>query len=160
MFKKMFQTHSDKEIAQLIYEEFIKEKSLNDRNVRKRFNTFWDQHQIEKEELDSLLEDRKENIYEIVWFKVIELEKDLVLKRNTLLNTKTDEEIAELFFNKVKEQLDLSFINLSLYYEEIGIIDFLKLPLSTHQRLNKIGDIVWQKVKLLRNQRKHERIER
>lgn len=156
----MFQTHSDEEIAQLIYDEFLKEKGLNDRNVRKRFDTFWDQHQIEKEELDSRLEDRKEEVYEILWFKIIELEKELVLKRNKLLNTKSDEEIADLFFNKVKDQADLSFIKLSIYYEEIGIVDFLKLPSSAHQRLDKIGNMVWQKVKVLRNQRKHERIEK
>lgn len=160
MTEDIFKTYSNAQIAQKIYDEFLKEKDLNDRNVRKRFETFWSRHQIEKEVLDSRLEDRKEEVYEIVWFKIIELEKELVLKRNELLNSKSDEEIAELLFNKVKEQADLSSINLSIYYEEIGIEDFLKLPSSAHQRLNKIGNLVWQKVKVLKKQRKHEKIEK
>jgi len=160
----IFNNYLNKEIAKIMYDDFIKDKTLTNENVRKKFKDFeeefWSKHHIKVEMLTPELEERQLDIYDIVWFKIIELEKELVLKRNKLLNTKSDEEIAELFFNKVKEQADLSFFNLSIYYEEIGIEDIFKLPSSAHQRLHKIANIVWQKVKVLKNQRKHERIER
>jgi len=82
------------------------------------------------------------------------------LKRNKVLNTKSNEELAEILYVKVKTQADLSSINLHMYYRDIGIEDFLKLPQATHERLEKIGNMVWQKVKELKKQRKHERIEK
>ena len=90
----------------------------------------------------------------------MELERELVLKRNKVLNTKSDEEIAEMLFAKVKTQADISSVNLHPYYGEIGIEDFFNLPQATQKRLEKIGNMVWQKVKELKKQRKHERIEK
>ena len=160
----IFDNYSNEEIAKIIYDDFIQDKTLTNENVRKKFKDFeedfWSKHHIGVEMLTPELEERQLDIYDIVWFKIIELEKELVLKRNKLLNTKSDEEIAELFFNKIKEQEDISSINLSIYYEEIGIGDIFMLPPSARQRIQKIFNMVWQKVKELKNQRKHERIER
>lgn len=164
MRDNIFKTNSNEQIAQIIYDEFVKDKSLNDHNVRKKFESFekkfWSRYQIEGDLLDPDLEHRQWEIFDIVWFKVLELEKELVLKRNKVLNTKSDEELVELLYDKVKDQADLSSINLSVYYSEIGIEDFLRLPSSTHHRLEKIGNLVWQKVKILKKQRRHEETEK
>ncbi len=91
---------------------------------------------------------------DIVWLKIIEFEKELVLRRNKVLNTKSNKELAEMLFAKIKNQTDLTSINLKKCYPDIGIEDFLKLPQPTHERLDKIGNMVWQKVKELKKQRK------
>jgi len=142
----------------------VSDNSLTDDNVRKRFESFeefiWPRHQVEELLQIPELENRQWEIFDIVWFKIIELERELVLKRNKVLNTKSNEELAEILYVKVKTQADLSSINLHMYYRDIGIEDFLKLPQATHERLEKIGNMVWQKVKELKKQRKHERIEK
>ncbi len=164
MKENLFKTYSNEKIAQLIYDEFVSDNSLTDDNFRKRFESFeelfWSRHQVEEFLQISELENRQWEIFDIVWFKIIELEKELVLKRNKVLNTKSNEELAEMLYVKVKTQADLSSINLHMYYRDIGIEDFLGLPQATHERLEKIGNMVWQKVKELKKQRKHERIEK
>ena len=72
------------------------------------------------------------------------------MKRNKVLNTKSNEELAEMLYVKVKTQADLSSINLHMYYRDIGIEDFLKLKKATHERLEKIGKIVWKKYKQIK----------
>jgi len=164
MKENLFKTYSNEEIAQLIYDEFVSDNSLTDDNVRKKFESFeelfWSRHQVEELLQIPELENRQWEIFDIAWFKIIELEKELVLKRNKVLNTKSNEELAEMLYDKVKTQADISSINLHMYYRDIGIEDFLKLPQTTHERLEKIGNMVWQKVKELKKQRKHERIEK
>ena len=164
MKENLFKTYSDEEIAQLFYDEFVSDNSLTDDNVRKKFESFeelfWSRHQVKELLQIPELENRQWEIFDIAWFKIIELEKELVLKRNKILNTKSNEELAEMLYVKVKTQADLSSINLHMYYRDIGIEDFLRLPQATHERLGKIGNIVWQKVKELKKQRKHERIEK
>ena len=164
MKENLFKKYSNEEIAQLIYDEFVSDNSLTDDNVRKRFESFeklfWSRHQVEELLQIPELENRQWEIFDIVWFKIIELEKELVLKRNKVLNTKSNEELAEMLYVKVKTQADLSSINLHMYYRDIGIEDFLRLPQATHERLEKIGNMVWQKVKELKKQRKHERMEK
>ncbi len=164
MKENLFKKYSNEEIAQLIYNEFVSDNTLTDDNVRKRFESFeqlfWSRHQVEELLQIPELENRQSEIFDIAWFKIIELEKELVLKRNKVLNTKSDEEIVDKLYAIVKTQVDLSSINLHPYYRDIGIEDFLKLPLATHERLEKIGNMVWQKVKELKKQRKHERIEK
>ena len=158
MKENLFKTYSNKEIAQLLYDEFVSDNSLTDDNVRKKFDNFeelfWSRPQVEKLLQIPELENRQEEISDIVWFKIIEFEKELVLRRNEVLNTKSDEELAEMLYTKVKKQADLTSIDLKQYYSAIGIEDFLKLPQTTHQRLDKIGNMVWQKVKELKKQRK------
>lgn len=164
MKENLFKTYSNEEIAQLIYDEFVSDNSLTDDNVKKNFESFedlfWSRHQVEESIQIPELENRQWEIFDIAWFKIIELEKELVLKRNKVLNTKSNEEIAEMLYVKIRTQTDLSSINLHTYYSDIGIEDFLKLPEATHERLEKIGNMVWQKVKELKKQRKHERIEK
>lgn len=164
MKDNLFKKYSNEEIAQLIYDEFVSDNSLTDDNVRKKFESFeelfWSRHQIEKLLQIPELENRQWEIFDIAWFKIIELEKELVLKRNKVLNTKSNEELTEMLYVKVKAQADLSSINLHMYYRDIGIEDFLRLPQATHERLEKIGNMVWQKVKELKKQRKHERMEK
>ena len=164
MKNNLFKTYSNEEIAQLIYDEFVSDTTLTENNVRKKFESFdelfWSKHQVEELLQIPELQNRQWEIFDIVWFKIIELERELVLKRNKVLNTKSNEELAEMLFIKVKTQVDLSSINLHMYYRDIGIEDFLKLPQATHERLEKIGNMVWQKVKELKKQRKHERIEK
>jgi len=164
MKENLFKTYSNEEIAQLIYDEFVSDNSLTDDNVKKKFESFedlfWSRHQVEESLQIPELENRQWEIFDIAWFKIIELEKKLVLKRNKVLNTKSNEEIAEMLYAKVRTQTDLSSINLHTYYSDVGIEDFLKLPEATHERLEKIGNMVWQKVKELKKQRKHERIEK
>lgn len=164
MKENLFKTYSDEEIAQLFYDEFVSDNSLTDDNVRKKFESFeelfWSRHQVKELLQIPELENRQWEIFDIAWFKIIELEKELVLKRNKILNTKSNEELAEMLYVKVKTQADLSSINLHMYYRDIGIEDFLRLPQATHERLEKIGNMVWQKVKELKKQRKHERIEK
>ena len=164
MKNNLFKTYSNEEIAQLIYDEFVSDITLTENNVRKKFESFeelfWSRHQVEELLQIPELKNRQWEIFDIVWFKIIELERELVLKRNKVLNTKSNEELAEILFIKVKTQVDLSSINLHMYYRDIGIEDFLKLPQATHERLEKIGNMVWQKVKELKKQRKHERIEK
>jgi len=164
MKNNLFKTYSNEEIAQLIYDEFVSDTTLTENNVRKKFESFdelfWSRHQVEELLQIPELQNRQWEIFDIVWFKIIELERELVLKRNKVLNTKSNEELAEMLFIKVKTQVDLSSINLHMYYRDIGIEDFLKLPQATHERLEKIGNMVWQKVKELKKQRKHERIEK
>lgn len=164
MKENLFKKYSNEEIAHLIYDEFVSDNSLTDDNVRKKFESFeelfWSRHQIEELLQIPELENRQCEIFDIAWFKIIELEKELVLKRNKVLNTKSNEELAEMLYDKVKTQADISSINLHMYYRDIGIEDFLKLPQATHERLEKIGNMVWQKVKELKKQRKHERIEK
>ncbi len=164
MKDNLFKTYSNKEIAQLLYSEFVSDKSLTDDNVRKKFDSFeeffWSRPQVKELLQIPELENRQEEISDIVWFKIIEFEKELVLKRNKVLNTKSDEELVEMLYVKVKNQTDLTSIDLKKYYSAIGIEDFLKLPQTTHKRLDKIGNMVWQKVKELKKQRKHERIEK
>ena len=164
MKNNLFKTYSNEEIAQLIYDEFVSDITLTKNNVRKKFESFeelfWSRHQVEELLQIPELENRQWEIFDIVWFKIIELEKELVLKRNKVLNTKSNEELAEMLYVKVKTQEDLSSINLHMYYRDIGIEDFLKLPQATHERLEKIGNMVWQKVKELKKQRKHERMEK
>ena len=164
MKENLFKTYSNEEIAQLIYDEFVSDNSLTDDNVRKKFESFeelfWSRHQVEELLQIPELENRQWEIFDIAWFKIIELEKELVLKRNKVLNTKSNEELVEMLYAKVKTQVDLSSINLHMFYRDIGIEDFLKLPQATHERLEKIGNMVWQKVKELKKQRKHERIEK
>lgn len=92
--------------------------------------------------------------------KILQLEKELKLKENDLLTTKSDEEIAEIIFNKVKKQIDLSVVNLDLYWSEIGVEDIFNFPQSAYYRWEKINNMVWQRTKMLKNQRKHEKIER
>ncbi len=164
MKEKLFKTYSNEEIAQLIYDEFVSDNSLTDDNVRKKFESFeelfWSRSQVKELLKIPELENRQEEISDITWFKIIELEKELVLKRNKILKAKSDEELAEMLYTKVKTQADLSSIDLKKYYSAIGIEDFLSLPQATHKRLDKIGNMVWQKVKELKKQRKHERIEK
>ena len=164
MKENLFKTYSNEEIAQLIYDEFVSDSTLTENNIRKKFESFeklfWSRHQVEELLQIPALENRQWEIFDIAWFKIIELEKELVLKRNKVLNTKSNEELAEMLYVKVKTQADLSSINLHMYYRDIGIEDFLKLPQATHERLEKVGNMVWQKVKELKKQRKHERIEK
>ena len=164
MKNNLFKTYSNEEIAQLIYDEFVSDTTLTENNVRKKFESFdelfWSRHQVEELLQIPELQNRQWEIFDIVWFKIIELERELVLKRNKVLNTKSNEELAEMLYVKVKTQADLSSINLHMYYRDIGIEDFLKLPQATHERLEKIGNMVWQKVKELKKQRKHELIEK
>ena len=160
----IFNNNSNKEIAQIIYDEFVKDNSLSKNNVRKRIDifeeSFWSKHQIEEELLEPKLEDRKWEISDIVMEKILQLEMELELKENDLLTTKSDEEIAEMIFNKVKKQTDLSFVNLNLYWSEIGVENIFNFPQSTYYRWEKINNMVWQRTKMLKNQRKHEKIER
>ena len=160
----IFNNNSNKEIAQIIYDEFVKDNSLSKNNVRKRIDifeeSFWSKHQIEEELLEPKLLERKWEISDIVMEKILQLEMELELKENDLLTTKSDEEIAEMIFNKVKKQTDLSFVNLNLYWSEIGVENIFNFPQSTYYRWEKINNMVWQRTKMLKNQRKHEKIER
>lgn len=160
----IFNNNSNKEIAQIIYDEYVKDNSLSKNNVRKKIDifkeSFWLKHQIEEELLEPELVDRKWEISEIVMEKILQLEKELKLKENDLLTTKSDEEIAEMIFNKVKKQTDLSVVNLNLYWSEIGVEDIFNFPQSAYYRWEKINNMVWQRTKMLKNQRKHEKIER
>ncbi len=60
------------------------------------------------------------------------------MKENDFLTTKSDEEIAEIIFNKVKKQTDLSVVNLNLYWSEIGVENIFSFPQSTYYRWEKI----------------------
>jgi len=106
MKDNLFKTYSNKEIAQLLYSEFVSDKSLTDDNVRKKFDSFeelfWSRSQVKELLKIPELENRQEEISDIVWFKIIEFEKELVLKRNKVLNTKSDEELAEMLLNFLK----------------------------------------------------------
>jgi len=160
----IFNNNSNKEIAQIIYDEFVKDISLSKNNVRKKIDifeeSFWSKHQIEEELLEPKLLERRWEISDIVMEKILQLEKELELKENDLLTTRSDEEIAEMIFNKVKKQTDLSVVNLGLYWSEIGVEDIFSFPQSTYYRWEKINNMVWQRTKMLKNQRKHEKIER
>ncbi|KKL79647.1 hypothetical protein LCGC14_2012740, partial [marine sediment metagenome] len=117
-------------------------------------------YQTEENLLDPELEHRQWEIFDIVWFKIIELEKELVLKRNKVLNSKSDEELVAILFNKVKNQADLSSINLNTYWSEIGVENIFDFPQATYYRWEKINNMVWQKAKELKKQRRHEEIEK
>ncbi len=164
MKNNIFKTFSNEEIAQLIYDEFVKDKNLSDHNVRKKFKSFeeefWARYQIEEKLPDPELEHRQWEVFDIVWFKIIELEKELVLKRNKVLNTKSDEELVEILYEKVKNQADLSSINLGIYWSELGVDNIFDFPQATYHRCERIDNMVWQKVKLLKKQRKHEEVEK
>ncbi len=93
------------------------------------------------------------------------LRKEWKLKRNITLTTKTDEEIIEMIFDKIKTQINLSYLNLNIYWNEIGVsIDgynsVYDFPQSTQYRIEQIDNLVWQKVKILKKQRKHEETEK
>ena len=160
----IFNNNSNKEIGQIIYDEFVKDNSLSKNNVRKKIDifeeSFWSKHQIEEELLEPKFLERKWEISDIVMEKILQLEKELELKENDLLTTRSDEEIAEMIFNKVKKQTDLSVVNLGLYWSEIGVEDIFSFPQSAYYRWEKINNMVWQRTKMLKNQRKHEKIER
>ena len=160
----IFNNNSNKEIAQIIYDEFVKDNSLSKNNVRKRIDifeeSFWSKHQIEEELLEPELVDRKWEISDIVMEKILQLEKELELKENDLLTTRSDEEIAEMIFNRVKKQTNLSVVNLGLYWSEIGVEDIFSFPQSTYYRWEKINIMVWQRTKMLKKRRRHEKIER
>ena len=149
MKDNIFKTLTNEQIAELIYDEFVKDDRLNDHNVRKKIKSFeerfWSRYQTEENLLDPELEHRQWEIFDIVWFKIIELEKELVLKRNKVLNSKSDEELVAILFNKVKNQADLSSINLNTYWSEIGVENIFDFPQATYYRCEKINNLVWQK---------------
>ena len=91
----------------------------NVREKSKRFEeSFWSKHQIEEK-----FDDRIYEISDLLWEKILKLEKELKLKENVILTTKTDEEIVEMLFNKVKKQADPSFgyPDTDIYWSEIGV---------------------------------------
>lgn len=73
----MFKKYSNEEIAQLIYDEFVSDNSLTDDNVKKKYESFeelfWSRHQAEELLQIPELENRQLEIFDIVWFKIIEL---------------------------------------------------------------------------------------
>jgi len=160
----LFKKYSNDEIAQLIYDDFVKDKDLNHCNVRKRFerfeNKFWARYLINENLPNPVLEHRKMDICGIDWDKIIDLEKKLVLKRNKVLNTKSDEELIEILYDKVKDQADLSSISLGIYWSELGVENIFSFPQTTFKRWEKINNDVCQKVKELKKQRRHEEIEK
>ncbi len=92
--------------------------------------------------------------------KEIELKKELALKECVVLNTKSDEELAEMLFAKVKQQKDLSSINLGLYWNELGVKESIfSYPQSTVNRWEQINNMVWKKVQALKKERKQAEIE-
>ncbi len=132
----------------------------NVREKSKRFEeSFWSKHQIEEK-----FDDRIYEISDLLWEKILKLEKELKLKENVILTTKTDEEIVEMLFNKVKKQADPSFgyPDTDIYWSEIGVDaeEIFEYPQSIYYRIEQINKMVWQKVKILIKQRKHEEIER
>ncbi len=86
MKDNIFKTFSNEQIAQIIYDEFVKDNSLNNHNLRNKIKSFedvfWSRYQTEENFQDPDLEHRQWEIDDIGWFKIIELEKELVLKRN------------------------------------------------------------------------------
>lgn len=132
------------------------------RKIKKFEESFWSKHQIEEELLEDELVDRKWEISGMVWEKILQLEKELKLKENVILTTKTDEEIVEIIFNKVKKQAYLSFgyQDTQIYWSEIGVEEIFEFPQATYRRYELINNLVWQKVKVLMKQKKHEEIEK
>ncbi len=93
------------------------------------------------------------------------LRKEKNLKENITLTTKTDEEIIEMIFNKVKTRTILSHFRPHKYWNEIGVgieeHTFESVfPPSTYYRIEEINDLVRQKIKILKKQRKHEETEK
>lgn len=66
----IFKNNSNKEIAEIIYNEFKKEKNLNENNIRHKIDLFekefWLDNQVNFETLTSNLEERQWEIEEIV----------------------------------------------------------------------------------------------
>ena len=56
--------------------------------------------ELEKEKLEYDKEEKE-------WENIVLLKKEMRLKRNIILTTKTNEEIAEIFFNRIKTQNSL-----------------------------------------------------
>ncbi len=87
------------------------------------------------------------------------------LKKNITLTTKTDEEIIEMIFNKIKTRTSLSYFRPHIYWNEIGV-DLEEhmledvFPISTYYRIEEINDLIRQKIKILKKQRKHEETEK
>lgn len=50
--------------------------------------------------------------------------------------------------------------NLGIYWSEIGVENIFDFPQSTYYRWEQINNLVWQEVKILKKQRKHEEIEK
>jgi hypothetical protein len=166
MEENIFKNYSNRQIAQMIYDGFVKDKTLNERNIRTKFDTFftqfWSDSQFEEQLLEPEFQERQNNIFEIIWFKVIELEKEYKVKDIKILNTKSDEELADMLFDRVKTQKDLSSISLGVYWSELGlgVEDISNFPKTVYYRWEKINNMVWQRVKELKKQRRHEAIEK
>ncbi len=138
----IFNNNSNEEIALIIYNEFVKDKSLRENNIKRKIDSFekefWLKHQIEEELLEPELVDRIDEISCIIWEKTQKLKKELKLKENDLLTTKTDEEIAEMIFSTLKKQTDLSSFNTHIFWSENGVENVFEYPQSFYYRWEKI----------------------
>ncbi len=110
--------------------------------------------ELEKEMLEYDKEEKE-------WKNIVLLKKEMRLKRNIILTTKTNEEIAEIFFDKIKTQNSLEFFyDCNIYWIEIGVESIFDFPQSTYHRYELINNLVWEKVRILKRQRKHEENEK
>ena len=67
MKENLFKKYSNEEIAQLLYSEFVSDKSLTDDNVRKKFDSFeelfWSRPQVKELLQIPELENRQKEIF-------------------------------------------------------------------------------------------------
>ena len=155
--KNILKNKSNEEIAQVIFDEFVNEKVFRTNNIDRESSDyetkFWEKHE------DEVHYDRQIEIEEIFWKKFQKLKKELKLKENAFLNKTSDEEIAEMIFDTLKGLTDLSTIDVSLFWNENGVEDVFDYPQTFYYRWERINNMAFQKIKVLKQQRKHEKEE-
>ncbi|MBN1215514.1 MAG: hypothetical protein JXA99_08715 [Candidatus Lokiarchaeota archaeon] len=65
-----------------------------------------------------------------------------------------------MIFNNITQLDNLSSINFNIFWNENGVESIFEFPESTYYRIENINNMVWQKIKALKQQRRLEEDEK